>query len=377
MMPSLPPTILSLTFLLSVLSPLSVTSAFTPTDLLSTPRSGPAIPNPNGTFAVYTESTFSFPHDAYTGGIFLLPISSSSSSPRGIVNDTRAKGPVWLDDRTVAYVFTRERNSELRTVDIQTGLDRRVQEFSGMVSDLQSLKVGGRTVRIAFSARTTTQGEIVRANESETPDVLVYDKLWVRHWDAWITREKNSIFSGTMKLDRGYWVMGDKPRNMLLGTSESHQLESPIPPWGGAQDFSISETHLAFVAKDPHLNPATNTAAHVYTVSFDEVNSLESVNRGPGASSSPTWSPDGKMLAYLEMRVRGYESDRIFRVNCAYTRAEGDDFQTRDARVYQLNGGMGFQSLFNSLVQGRKEFIPHSRANRPNQTVQGRRQREF
>lgn len=37
---------------------------------------------------------------------------------------------------------------------------------------------------------------------------------------------------------------------------------------------------------------------------------VEKVNRGPGASSAPEWSPCGEMLGYLEMKVRGYESDR-------------------------------------------------------------------
>ena len=100
------------------------------------------------------------------------------------------------------------------------------------------------------------------------------------------------------------------PKNMLNSTDDIHALECPVPPFGGAEDFDMSTTHLAFVAKDPHLNPATNTASHVYIVSFNDSTYLEKVNSGPGASSSPVWSPDGKYLAYLEMRVPGYEADR-------------------------------------------------------------------
>jgi pre-mRNA-splicing helicase BRR2 len=97
---------------------------------------------------------------------------------------------------------------------------------------------------------------------------------------------------------------------MINGTADKHDLESPIPPFGGADDYSVSESRLAFVSKDPHLSPATNTASHVYVVAFNDTSSVEMVNRGPGASSAPVWSPDGSYLAYLEMREPGYESDR-------------------------------------------------------------------
>src|SRR5262249_23133960 len=102
----------------------------------------------------------------------------------------------------------------------------------------------------------------------------------------------------------------ESPKNMLSGITDSHDLESPMPPFGGGEDFSISETRLAFVSKDPHLSPATNTASHVYIVLFNDSSFVEKANRGPGASSSPVWSPDGLYLAYLEMRVPGYEADR-------------------------------------------------------------------
>lgn len=96
----------------------------------------------------------------------------------------------------------------------------------------------------------------------------------------------------------------------MLQNHDIHGLESPIPPFGSSSDFSLGENYLAFVAKDPHLNPATNTASHVYVVSYEDEKWIEQVNRGQGASSEPAWSPDGEWLAFLEMRIRGYESDR-------------------------------------------------------------------
>ena len=291
-----------------------VYGSFTPKDMLSAPRSGPAIPNPNGTMAVYTESTYSFDNDSKSGGIYLLPIHKTSPSSKLIINDTNASNPTWLDDRTILYINTKSGESSLHTFDIESSDDHEIQSFPGAIGDLQVLPLKNH-IRIAFSAKATPHGDILPAKESETPEVLVYDKLWVRHWDEWITPNKNSIFSTTLTLKNGKYTLDEDARDILNSTEDAHDLESPVPPFGGAEDFSMTSNLLAFVAKDPHLNPATNTASHIYIVSFNDSQYLEQVNRGPGASSSPTWSPDGKSLAYLEMRVRGYESDRTSLIN--------------------------------------------------------------
>lgn len=299
--------IIALVFAVFAVVPSFSASSFTPKDLLSAPRSGPAIPNPNGTVAVYAQSSYSFDNDSHTGGLYLLPITTKTiTSSKNIIDDTNASDPVWLNDSTILYIYTEDGRSSLRTYDIDSEQGLEIHSFDGSVGNLEAFPLDDGAVRIAFSAKVCPSGRILRANETDTPEVLVYDRLWVRHWDEWITSPRNSIFAGTLTAKHGPWSFRDKPRNMLNSTG----LECPIPPFGGDSDFSVSSTLLAFIAKDPHLNPATNTASHVYVVAFNDSTYLEQINRGSGASSSPVWSPDGDHLAYLEMRVRGYEADR-------------------------------------------------------------------
>lgn len=40
-------------------------------------------------------------------------------------------------------------------------------------------------------------------------------------------------------------------------------LETPVPPFGGAEDFAVNERFVAFTAKDPKLNPAWHTKQNV------------------------------------------------------------------------------------------------------------------
>jgi dipeptidyl aminopeptidase/acylaminoacyl peptidase len=284
--------------------------------MLSAPRSSPAVPNPNGSLAIFTQSTYSFDTDSRTGGIHLLPLSPKShesASSKLIINDTNAGSPAWLDDSRILYINTKSGESSLRVYNVDSRADDEVAKYPGAIGDLKAIEIDKDTIRIVFSAKVTPHGDIVPANQTSTPDVLVYDKLWVRHWDEWITPNKNTLLTTTLSLAGKTPKISDTPTNLLNASGEIHDLECPIPPWGGAEDFSLSKTHVAFVAKDPHLNPATNTAAHVYIVSYADKDYLEHVNPSNwGASSSPVWSPDGKYIAYLEMRVRGYEADRSF-----------------------------------------------------------------
>ncbi len=107
-------------------------------------------------------------------------------------------------------------------------------------------------------------------------------------------------------------------KNALKGTN----LESPIDPFGGKDHFDISKNGLVFTAKDPDLNPATHTKTNIYVAATDE-SFWDNLNSGTdykvekvtidgfeGASTNPTWSNSGKMIAFLSMRTDGYESDK-------------------------------------------------------------------
>lgn len=136
---------------------------------------------------------------------------------------------------------------------------------------------------------------------------LTYDSLFVRHWDSWKTQRRNAVFTAKPDLieSAGGFKLS-KPINILSST----ELECPEPTFGGTSDFSLSATHVAFVSKDPEVNEAWHTASQVWLTTNSRDEPVRKINHTRGASSNPVFSPDGKTLAYLEMSVPGYESDK-------------------------------------------------------------------
>src|SRR5436305_1031375 len=89
-------------------------SLFSAKMLLTTPQRGPAIPNIDGTFAIYTESTYSLDDDFRGDSLYMISITcNKSSEPINIVENRTASNPNWLDPKTVIYVSTTNGSASL------------------------------------------------------------------------------------------------------------------------------------------------------------------------------------------------------------------------------------------------------------------------
>jgi hypothetical protein len=234
------------------------------------------------------------------------------------------------------------------------------------IGDLKTVRTSPTKLLLAFSAEVYPEKPTLDAVKElddkytialDGAEVQVFDKLFIRHWDTWTTQKKKHVFylelekkadaaeSTSKELDEldiqsipssdGYetdpeqqttgssrsphWSILNTPVTPLAGFTN---VECPTRPFGDASEFDITPTHLAFVAKDPHLPEAWHTRMHCYMVPLYPRNEEEKKPRcltsQGGARSSPVFSPSAKLggngskgkLAWLEMRKDTYEADR-------------------------------------------------------------------
>lgn len=168
------------------------------------------------------------------------------------------------------------------------------------------------------SGKATPDGSLYNSETAKKPHSSgkLYKSGFVRHWDHYVTENHNALWLGKLRVQKGKLQLSGL-KNALKGT----KLESPIEPFGGKDHFDISKYGLVFTSKDPDLNPATHTKTNIYvsaSESFwddlhsDSIPKIEKVTiEGfEGASTSPTWSNNGKMIAFFSMKTDGYESDK-------------------------------------------------------------------
>lgn len=290
--------------------------------LISAPRRSAAVPNAQGTLALYTVSTYSFESHKKTTEIRVINIKNGQSTL--ITNEEKTSEPNWLGSGNEVLWL---KGNEDGTTELVVGSAEEVGKnyIAGCVpspiSDVRVKPLGNDKVAIAFTAKTKPNGTLF--NPETEPKKLasgkLYDYLMVRHWDTYVTPERNAIWYGVISKAKPHITepTGRYSLSQISNALQRSGLECPIPPFGGSDHFDLSSHGIIFVAKDPTIDPALNTKCDFYYVSIPDFSKPSpslpqkaKVEGLEGAASSPAFSPSGKGAAFLKMTQNGYESDK-------------------------------------------------------------------
>ena len=196
--------------------------------------------------------------------------------------------------------------------------------FKGPVADLKLARLSGGDVAFAVSGQSDPDGTLYNPETATKPlsSARVYSKNFVRHWDRYVTEERNALFFGVLQngssgaeKEPDRWAMkADSFVSVLANT----KYECPVPAFGGAGDFDLSPVGMVFCTKAPAVDPSANTRMEIRFVAIEQLRSKTSLSYTQldkhisldGAASSPRISPDGSKVAFLKMRRNGYESDK-------------------------------------------------------------------
>ncbi|GAB1310120.1 Dipeptidyl-peptidase V [Madurella fahalii] len=290
---------------------------FTPEVMLSAPRRSPGVPNPSGTLALYTVSSYSFRDHKKTVQIRALYIDSGRSVL--LVDDASASEPVWLGDDEFLHLKSGDNGSTslmVRRAMSPNSAACEVACIKAPISNVKLKRLTSDTVAFTCSALATPDGQLYNPETAKKPhsSARVYTSLFVRHWDTWMTRNRNSIFYGLLEHRNGkYSLRGDTLTNALAGTG----LSSPVEPFGGTGDFDVGPSGLIFVAKDPDIDPAIYTKTNLYYIplkTFTEPKppspQLVETSGLEGYVNNPVFSHCGRKVAFTRMRNKQYESDK-------------------------------------------------------------------
>lgn len=299
---------------------------FTPEVLLSAPRRSAGVPNPSGTSVLYTTSTYSF--ETHKKDIELRVLDVATGDSKRLAHNDDISDLNWLDNDMFACLQAEKDGTTsvfwASMSECQKGVEKgRSHYVAGSINaSAGNLKVTklddeGHAFGIVVSAKANPDGSLYTVEDSKKTTHStgrLYDSLYVRHWDAWETKEKNALWYG--KLSKG--KDGKFSLSKLTNALKATRLECPIPPFGGTDNFDISRKSIIFVAKAPDLNPALNTRTNVHVIHIDAWDDDRASLSSPGvhfpgfdgACTNPVVDPNGTRAAFLWMRKNGYEADK-------------------------------------------------------------------
>ena len=128
--------------------------------------------------------------------------------------------------------------------------------------------------------------------------VRVYDKLMIRHWNAWDEGKRSHLF------------VCDSRTGVAKDLTQGLDVNTPPAPFGGSDDYAWAPDGktLVFTA-EPARDTAWSTNTDVWQVPLNGGTARNLTESNPGADAKPTFSRVGNLLAYLSQARAGFEAD--------------------------------------------------------------------
>ncbi|KAL7421332.1 Dipeptidyl-peptidase 5 [Cryptotrichosporon argae] len=261
--------------------------AYTPVDMLATPRPQAPVVHPDGVRALSAVDRWDPKTDKMARTVSLLQLNATTFTVLFTSPPSEASSFFWADGELAYLNGSTLFHASKPIFTFPSGIDP-----SNLAYDAVSHKLAFSGFVWADGNFTATGAHDAAYEERGTTGV-VYDELFVRHWDSWITPGRAQTI-GVVDLHT------KEIANVLNGTGLYSQLD-PI-------ELAFHADTLAFSLKNPRYNVAANTREDVYLLSprGKLTNLTPHVH---GQTSSLAFSGDGK-LAWLEMAEPGYEADR-------------------------------------------------------------------
>jgi len=286
--------------------------AFDVHDLLALKRVSELAAAPDGKHLAYTVRSDDL--DANTGrtAIWVQDTTARHAQAQRLTGDRTHDGaPTWSPDGTYLY-FLSARSGSTQVWRMSASGTEPLQ-ITDLPLDVDSFRVAPTGDRLLVSLAVfrdcadlaCTKQRLEAAAHTAAHGVL-YDQLFVRHWDTWSDGRRSQLFS--IALD-AKGLATAKPVNLTAGIDG----DVPSKPFGGREDyvFSPDGRQVVFSVRIAGKTEPWSTNFDLFAVAADGGAARNLTADNPAWDAAPAFSPDGTQLAYLAMDRPGFESDRF------------------------------------------------------------------
>ena len=286
---------------------------FTAKDLVTLDRvSNPKV-SPDGRYVVYELRTTDYAENKALHALWLIDLEHSGDAPRRLAaSEGGATDPAWSPDGKAIY-FASSRSGGSNQVWRTDPSGAQAVQVTHLPLDVGSFRVAPDGDHIVLSMAVFPDCDTAACTKSRLDAKaaskmtgIVYDKLFVRHWDEWADGTRNQLWA--VALDGAGKTAGE-PVPLMKGFDG----DSPSKPFGGAEDFAIAPDGSAviFSARLAGRTEPWSTNFDLWRVPFDGSKPPEDLTASnPAWDAGPVFSPDGSILAYRAMKRPGFEADR-------------------------------------------------------------------
>ncbi len=284
---------------------------FTAEDLVTMQRISSVTLSPDGRYVAYVLRSTDM--DANKGTTDLWVRDLKNNTTQQLTEHKASDGsPAWAkDSRTLYFLSSRSDSSQVWKIDVDDKSPVQVTDFE---LDVSSFKLSPENDRILFSASVVPSCDsfaCTKAKEKAQSSVkesgVVYEQMFVRHWDHWIGQTQSQLF--VAELDKK-----GKASKKVISISSSVNANVPSDPFGGSEEYTFDATgnDVYFAARLQDGNEPISTNFDIYRVSIAHPEKATNLTKeNPAWDTLPVISHDGKKMAWLAMQRPGFEADRF------------------------------------------------------------------
>ncbi|QWP79007.1 S9 family peptidase [Lysobacter sp. K5869] len=282
-------------------------------DLASMDRYSSPTLSADGRQLVFAKRTVDFAANKSATSLWIEDLFARDAAPpkRLTPDGWSVNSPAFSPDgKTVYFLSSKGGSSQLYSLPLSGGAPKQLTAFDGDVGGFQISPDGKR---VAFNAEAYAEcaadlacsKKKLDAAEKSKASGKVFDRMFIRHWDAWNDGRLNRLFvtdlpaagktASTAKLVSGE-VIGDVPSR----------------PFGDSSEYTWSPDgrSLVFSARKADAKEPWSTNFDLYLVSADGGAAKNLTAANPAWDTGATFSADGKTLYYRAMKRPGFEADR-------------------------------------------------------------------
>jgi len=284
---------------------------FSVRDLVRLERISDVAVSPDGKHVAYTLRTTDMEANRGRTAVWVLDTHKRNASPVRLTDlAANSDSAAWSGDgQHIYYLSNRSGSTQVWRI----GLSGEPLQITNLPLDVGSFHVTAKADRLVVSVEVyrdcanleCTKQRLDAAAHSTAHGVL-YDKIFVRHWDTWSDGRRSQLFA--IALDEAGLANGT-PLNLTAG------IDGDVPgkPFGGREDYAISPDgqQVAFSVRAVPVGEPWSTNFDIYTVAASGGTPRNLTADNPAWDGQPAFSPDGSSLAYVATDRPGFEADRF------------------------------------------------------------------